>query len=160
MSSPNELLLLRLALLAIIFAFVLSVSLVLRGGLRPTARASGPHRRPLARLVVIDPGQSALPLGASFDLGPSMTIGRDASNSIVVADTSVSGRHATLIRTRTGWLIRDLGSTNGTFIDRRPVGNRGAPVEHGQQITIGGVAFEIRLLPSPASAASRERGRG
>ncbi len=160
MSSPNELLLLRMALLAIVFAFVLAVSLVLRGSLRPQARVAPRVRRGLTRLVVLDPGQTAFAVGTAFDLGPTMTLGRDSSNSIVIADASVSGRHATLVRGPLEWLLRDLNSTNGTFIDGQSVGAKGTTVGNGQQITLGGVSFELLVLPSPASVASRERGRG
>ncbi|MCA9962523.1 MAG: protein kinase, partial [Anaerolineales bacterium] len=47
----------------------------------------------------------------------TMTLGRHPNNDIVLDDKSVSGQHALLERTNKGWQVRDLGSTNGTYLD-------------------------------------------
>ncbi|MDX1600356.1 MAG: FHA domain-containing protein [Anaerolineales bacterium] len=47
----------------------------------------------------------------------SLTIGRDVTNDIVIADAEVSRQHARINRTPGGHVLEDLGSTNGTFVN-------------------------------------------
>jgi len=56
--------------------------------------------------------------GETFDLtGETMMIGRDVTNDIVVADAEVSRQHARINRTPGGFVLEDLGSTNGSFVN-------------------------------------------
>lgn len=149
MSESAELLTLRLALIGAIFLFVLVTAITLRSGLQapvaaPVARA-GAVRRAGARLVVVAPGETGLEPGIEFSLAGQMTLGRDAGNSIILGDSSVSGQHARIERTRDAWRVIDLASTNGTFIDGRPVDGRGASLRGGEQIALGAVA--LRFVP-------------
>jgi hypothetical protein len=52
------------------------------------------------------------------------TIGRDDRNTIAVPNGSVSSRHARIVRTGDGFVIEDLGSRNGTFVNSDPVTER------------------------------------
>ena len=53
--------------------------------------------------------------------GESVTLGRDVSNSLVLDDPGASRIHATFSASLNGLVIADLGSTNGTLLDQRPV---------------------------------------
>jgi two-component system, cell cycle response regulator len=65
-------------------------------------------------LVVI----SGKPLGKSFFLTkPSMVMGRDLTADISIGETSISRRHTEFVVTPEGIICKDLGSTNGTFIN-------------------------------------------
>jgi pSer/pThr/pTyr-binding forkhead associated (FHA) protein len=56
--------------------------------------------------------------GKSFVLeGDEVSLGRRDENQIVISDSSVSGNHASLVRQEAGWLLKDLGSTNGTRVN-------------------------------------------
>ncbi len=56
--------------------------------------------------------------GKTFDLqGASGTIGREANNEVVINDPEVSRKHARLTFQGGAWVIEDLGSTNGTFVN-------------------------------------------
>jgi hypothetical protein len=56
--------------------------------------------------------------GAVFDLvGDVIMVGRDVSNDIVIADAEISRQHTRLTRTPDGYLLEDLGSTNGTYVN-------------------------------------------
>jgi predicted component of type VI protein secretion system len=56
--------------------------------------------------------------GTVFELTKEVsTIGRDVTNEIVIGDAEVSRQHARLTRTPGGYVLEDLGSTNGTFVN-------------------------------------------
>jgi len=147
MSDSIELMILRLTLLAIIFLFLLAGAFAMRAGLRrpqPVAqagRASLRHAGP--RLVVVSPANTGLPVGAEFVLAAEMSLGRDPSNGIVLGDSSVSARHALIQQTRQGWRISDLGSTNGTLVNGRPLEGRAAVLRGGEQVAFGAVVMRF-----------------
>jgi hypothetical protein len=145
-TDSNELLLLRLAMLAVLLLFVLAVALSLRVGLRASRRRSPGAVPSLAatHLVVVAPARSGLPVGTEFMLAGDTSIGRDATNGIVIVDPSVSGRHAALARTPAGWVVRDLESTNGTFVGNRPIDGRGVQLRDGSQVRVGAVGLRFR----------------
>ena len=149
MSGSTELLLVRIAMLALILAFAWVVSLSLRRSWEPRA-VNAPERRRAAsgkgwRLIVLAPGYSGLPQGAEFGLAGSMTIGRDGEAGILIAESSVSSSHATIERVQGGWKLTDLGSTNGTTANGRPVGRGGVLLRGGERVGLGAVV--LRLAP-------------
>lgn len=73
-------------------------------------------------------------------------IGRAASSEVRIDDTSVSGNHCELWVREDSMLVRDLGSTNGTYVDGRQV--KEAEVGWGQILKIGGVEFSIKDPPA------------
>ena len=88
----------------------------------------------MARLV-INPGS---PNAWEIQLKPGPNfIGRGFANDIKIPDPSVSGSHCEILVDNLSVMIKDLGSTNGTFINRAPV--REAPLQPGQTIHVGGV---------------------
>ncbi len=147
MSDSIELMLLRLTLLAIIFLFLLAAAFAMRAGLRrpqPVAPAGRAFRGTGPKLVVVSPANTGLPVGAEFPLAAEMSLGRDPSNGIVLGDSSVSGRHALIQQTRQGWRIADLGSTNGTLVNGRPLDGRAALLRGGEQVALGAVVMRFQ----------------
>jgi predicted component of type VI protein secretion system len=56
--------------------------------------------------------------GETYELNSSeITIGRESTNDIVITDAEVSRKHARLVQQPGGYLLEDLGSTNGTFVN-------------------------------------------
>jgi pSer/pThr/pTyr-binding forkhead associated (FHA) protein len=87
--------------------------------------------------------------GKRMPLGPhGGVIGRSRDCDIVLADSNVSRRHAEIRPDgRDGWVVTDLGSTNGVRVNGRPVEQgRPAPLRPGDQLDIGTVdaRFEVQ----------------
>lgn len=154
--------LLRLGYLVLLWAFVLSAIGVLRRDLygtrivnrrknpvpaaapanasapapeRPRGRRAGP-----TRLVVTDGPLrgTTLPLGAS-----AVLIGRAPSCTLVLDDDYSSSRHARVFPDGDQWLVEDMGSTNGTFLDDQRVTDA-VPVRPGAQIRVGQSVLELQ----------------
>ena len=72
------------------------------------------------RLKVIDPGADThLKAGAAINLYPETTLGAEQENDIILNDPFVSGNHARLSWDGSTWWVEDLGSRNGTSVDRQ-----------------------------------------
>lgn len=78
------------------------------------------------------------------------TLGRAEGNHCVVPHTSISSRHCELVVSSEGVSVRDLGSTNGTFIDGQQV--QDATIRHGQRLQLGDVEF-VMDAPETVSVA-------
>lgn len=76
-----------------------------------------------------------LPDGRRLSFSDPFTIGRDADCEIQVDDPRVSRRHATVSRAQGRWIIRDLQSGNGLFVNGRRVD--AAPVDGAARVTLG-----------------------
>jgi hypothetical protein len=102
-------------------------------------RATRKERVPSA-LVATEPPELA---GASFAItGPEVVIGRDAACGITL-DTFVSGRHARVTVLDGEVRLEDLGSTNGTFVNRRRVTSP-VIVRTGDRVQVGNAMLEVR----------------
>src|SRR5438067_6579847 len=82
--------------------------------------------------------------GAAIPLTGEMTVGRDETNLLALADPSVSPRHCLLVRAAERVTIRDLDPANPTFVNGLPV--RDEPLADGDQVQIGSSLFVLRLV--------------
>lgn len=148
---------LRLGFLSLLWLFVIATVLVLRKDLRAprdlrpagVAPAPKPAKPPRAPKVSKAKGTSLVVTegvleGTVVPLGSSqITIGRAPDSTLVVDDDYTSTRHARLYPSEGTWLVEDLGSTNGTWLDRtRITGPTAVPV--GVPIRIGRMTLMIR----------------
>ncbi|MDQ4106407.1 MAG: DUF3662 and FHA domain-containing protein [Actinomycetota bacterium] len=92
------------------------------------------------------------------------SIGRSDGNDVVVKDPNVSRRHARLLRSENGFVIEDLGSTNGTLLGGAPIDRE--RIEDGDELTFGQVTARfIRRsdaqggTPRGGAASGRSGGR-
>src|SRR5262245_51237757 len=138
-------LLLRVAIVLLLYFFLLQVLRFVMRDLRASGGvpASGVTSSPYGQLVVVRAGQSGVTVGKSFPLGPSNIIGRSLENcEIALNDSFLSGQHARLELQGDIWVLEDLRSTNGTFVNEMEVRDA-TIVEDGDIIRVGRV--ELRL---------------
>jgi Inner membrane component of T3SS, cytoplasmic domain len=82
--------------------------------------------------------------GTRLSLGEAqITIGRAEDSTLVITDDYASARHARLVPRAGQWYVEDLGSTNGTYLDRTKV-TAPTPVPLGVPIRIGRTSLELR----------------
>ncbi len=104
--------------------------------------------------------------GEEFPLkGDEITIGRGDENGIVFNIAEVSRAHAVLTKTEGGYMIRDLGSTNGTFVDKKEVGGKYL-LKPGDTVMLGDAIYltymadadpdETLIAPRPDEPAPSE----
>jgi hypothetical protein len=148
----------RLGLLLLLWIFVFAVVGVVRRDLFAGARAGRLVAAPRAAVtggarpakvkrgraahqLVVTAGQLA---GTRLTLRESpITIGRAEDSTLVITDDYASARHARLVPRAGQWYVEDLGSTNGTYLDRSRV-NGPTPVPIGVPIRIGRTSIELR----------------
>ncbi len=102
--------------------------------------------RPDTAAVLVDQ------FGCAHQLRETTVVGREPGDGgLAVLESSVSRRHAELRCERGTWQVRDLGSTNGTYIDGQRVDDAHA-VADGQLVVVGDVAFAFLADGSTALA--------
>jgi FHA domain-containing protein len=154
--STLTLLLIRLAFLALLWLFVIAAVGVVRtdmfgvsGAGRKPKRQPKPGRpaRPArggrgeAHRLLVTSGALA---GTSMGLtDQQITVGRANDATLVLNDDYASSRHARLYPQDGQWVVEDLGSTNGTYLDRQKV-TQPTPVPVGVPIRIGKTVLELR----------------
>jgi hypothetical protein len=92
-----------------------------------------------AAMLIEDRG--GLP-GTHHRLGVLTLIGRTAENQIVIPIKEVSRRHAQIIMSEDGYLLKDLGSPNGTFVNGERVKEH--RLQEGDKVTLGGKIFVFK----------------
>ena len=78
------------------------------------------------------------PNGVSIPvLKANLLVGRDQDADIVIDDPTVSRKHAEIMRSNDGFVLLDLGSKNGTFVNERKIGRAGQSLKDGDEIRFG-----------------------
>ncbi|MFD5326777.1 FHA domain-containing protein [Streptomyces sp. NPDC127092] len=111
-----------------------------RGGQQ--AAPGGRQRRGAPTKLVVSEGTLT---GTTVALqGQTITLGRAHDSTIVLDDDYASSRHARIYPDRDGqWIVEDLGSTNGTYLDRTRL-TTATPIPLGAPIRIGKTVIELR----------------
>lgn len=146
---------LRITFLALLYFFLFIVfrSTVRELGLAARQMTSGEGDISRAALLVLDSSRSSLIPGSVVPLEAVTVIGRDVGSTIAIDDPHVSARHAELRFERGQWWLRDLGSSNGTSLNRDPV-RAVMAVRPGDDIQCGRVRLRlVAMHPVPAEHA-------
>jgi hypothetical protein len=133
---------LRLALIIAIYGFLVVLAREIQ---RDWQRRSGGSRASFG-LVVASSGTADVPVGHVFELARLSTIGRHPDATVTLSDEHVSARHAEISRSANGaWLLRDVGSTNGTELNGTAITDPVA-VRPGDLIGLGTVTLRLEPL--------------
>lgn len=148
---------LKLCLLALLYLFFLrvirAVWVELNGPGVGRAKAAKPAKTPAKpagrsakkagglgpRLVVVAPDPQR---GRTYRLETDATLGRSQSCDITLEDTYMSQLHARVFRLDGQLYVEDLGSTNGTYLNRGKVVGR-MLVKPGDQVQVGSTVLEL-----------------
>jgi pSer/pThr/pTyr-binding forkhead associated (FHA) protein len=146
----------RVGFLLLLWLFIWSVLRILRNdiyaptgavmvkrglALRGTLLPSRGQKRNTPRQLVVTDGALA---GTRIQLGSqAVLIGRADDSTLVLTDDYASTRHARLSPRGSEWYVEDLGSTNGTYLDRAKV-TTAVRVPMGTPVRIGKTVIELR----------------
>ncbi|MDX6410374.1 MAG: hypothetical protein QOE13_3445 [Gaiellaceae bacterium] len=103
-------------------------------------RGGGNSKGPGGRLRVIEPAETK---GQTYDLGDELTVGRAGGCQITLDDTYVSQLHARVFRREGQLYVEDLGSTNGTYLNRKKV-TAPIAIRKGDRLQIGKTVMELQ----------------
>ncbi len=141
--------LLKFLLLGILYIFIARAVRVIALDLKDTDSAPAPARtapppkrtkkKTPTKAVIVDGGKK----GRTLNLDEELIIGRGDKAGLVLDDTYVSTVHARIFAKGDTYMLEDLGSTNGTYVNRQRVTS---PVElhRGDQVKIGKTVLEMR----------------
>jgi pSer/pThr/pTyr-binding forkhead associated (FHA) protein len=158
--SDQLLFVLKLCLLALLYLFFFRVVRAVWAELRtpspaagvpaPAGAGAGPSRKERKaqakaakarpQLVMVEPPDQA---GRSYLLDEEASIGRAAGCQITLDDTYSSQIHARVFQRDGQWLVEDLGSTNGTWLNRHKVSGP-MVLQRGDRLQIGNTVMELR----------------
>jgi hypothetical protein len=135
---------LRLALAASLYAFLIGLFVVIWRDLKTAAAESAARGRSYGRLIVLTADGAGLPEGATFPLQPITSLGRAPTNTVAIPDGYASGEHALLSLRGNQWWLEDLGSKNGTLLNGTPI-TEAVVTSAGDLIGIGRVQLKLEL---------------
>ncbi len=117
-------------------------------GLSPEEQAAVIALPPTSALLIVQRGPSA---GARFLLDADRTVaGRSPDADIFLDDVTVSRKHVEFVREGDGFVVRDVGSLNGTYVNRDRIER--VLLRSGDEVQIG--KFRMTFHPSPARTAT------
>jgi two-component system, NtrC family, sensor kinase len=85
----------------------------------------------------------------------TITIGRDPSNRIALMDMGVSRKHAKIVPRGKKYIIEDLGSVNGTYVNKKPITEHTLKI--GDTITVGKTNIQFLHLRAPEKTAEETK---
>ncbi len=160
--SELALFLVRIGFVAVLWIFILSLLSVIRADLygrrvisriakqnAPSLAAGAVTELGLVEGDIFEPTQIAIITGRNagsslpIDGKKELLIGRAASSDLIIGDEFASSMHAKLVLVGEDWVLQDLNSTNGTFLDGKKV-TTPATIRAGMNIRIGTTNFELR----------------
>jgi len=135
---------LRLVSALLLLGFLAMIAFLVYRDMQATAASISAQEQSQVRLEVIATESDATPVGTMYVLQSVTSIGRAASNSIVLDDQYASNEHALITRRGDLWWVEDLGSRNGMLLNELPL-KEATVISAGDVITIGGTKMKLEL---------------
>ncbi|RRD45924.1 FHA domain-containing protein [Tessaracoccus sp. OH4464_COT-324] len=148
---------LKIAFLALLWLFILVTANVIRSDLfgkrvpaATLATVPADRGRPESHRLQHVPTRFAITSGSQQGIAvpvePTINLGRAAGSTLILEDEFASARHAQLVqRDEETWLVSDLRSTNGTFVNGKRVGDEPVPATVGDVIRIGRTLMRLEV---------------
>jgi len=110
------------------------------------------HKLTMAKLVILSEGMTGKTHELSVD---KTTIGRVEDNTLQITEASVSSHHAEILLRGSDVVIKDLNSTNGTFINGEQVSGE-ATLKPGQILRLGKIELRLETETSAGSSVAKK----
>ena len=140
--TETVILLLRFAIVAVLYLFLWQVVAVIWRDLHRTNAGEAEAASPVGRLVVVSSGATSYRPGHSFPVFGTTTIGRGPDNAVILGDGFVSTSHAVVAFRDGAWWVTDLDARNGTWVNAEKVTGE-TQIQPGDILTIGQVKLKL-----------------
>jgi len=132
----------KYAIIAIIYLIIIFALRIMYKDIKGGGKKKAVVRKTMG-LEVIERGENFnLRVGAVIPLNNELSVGRKADNLLILGDKYVSSEHARIYRKNTDYILQDLGSTNGTLMNKKKVKGM-VVIKKGDEIKIGTSIFKV-----------------
>jgi pSer/pThr/pTyr-binding forkhead associated (FHA) protein len=128
----------------LLLGFLGALAWLIYRDMQVTAAAMAEQERPYGRLRIIANEVEQPAVNSTYPLLPITSIGRAASNTIVLPDGFASAEHVLIIRREGKWWLEDRGSRNGTLLNDVVLEGT-AVISAGDIIAVGGTQLKLEL---------------
>ncbi len=133
--------LLKYIFVTIIYLFIFAIIRMIYLDIRSMNTRMSASSKKLPYLRLLNRDALELETEEQYALEDNMTIGRDSDNNIAITDSFLSGRHAMFMRQDRSYFIKDLDTTNGTFVNGEKLADTPMQLKDGDKIQIGQLNF-------------------
>jgi len=133
-------LILRIGLVTVLYLFLWSILQFVWQDLKQQGISLSSRKKPSIQLVIkTSDGMEKI----VFFQQDEITIGRALGNTIVLTDDALSANHARVLYNHAQWWLEDIGSTNGTFLNKEKISSP-TVIINTDQFKCGNTLFSIR----------------
>ena len=138
----NLSMIMKYAIIAIIYLIIIFALRIMYKDIKGGGKKKAVIKKTMG-LEVIERGENFnLRVGAVIPLNDELTVGRKADNLLILGDKYVSSQHVRIYRKNTDYILQDLGSTNGTLMNKKRV-KGSVVIKKGDEIKIGTSIFKV-----------------
>ncbi len=101
-------------------------------------------------------GQSPEVEGLRWQSDSRLRVGRFSSSvDVVLSDSTISPHHAEVVSTRQGWVVRDLGSMHGTFLNDEPLSGAQQVLRDNDRVRFGRLQLRVQIAAEPPAPLAK-----